>query len=245
MKNPRALRWFADLVRPRNYVSMLITAITLVLIGPLIDNTPWGRVTMFVLVALSLLSATVAISDRKHEKIIGGTLGGLTLGFVAITSCLHNGFFASDSFWVIGDCVAFFFFVAVAGIMMRDIFAGDVTGNRICGAICVYLLMGLAFAMLQMAIFNLDNTALKFDHSLSQQIKYDAVIGRPPIFSMLLYFSFCTLTTVGYGDISPVSALSRTLAWLEALAGQLYLTVLVARLVGQHIASSASRSPID
>jgi hypothetical protein len=54
----------------------------------------------------------------------------------------------------------------------------------------------------------------------------------------VLYFSFVTLTTLGYGDVVPTSPVTRTLASLEAITGQLYLTVLVARLVGLHIAES-------
>ena len=54
----------------------------------------------------------------------------------------------------------------------------------------------------------------------------------------MVYFSFVTLTTLGYGDIAPLSQTARTLAWAEALLGQLYLTILVARLVGMHISYS-------
>jgi voltage-gated potassium channel Kch len=50
-----------------------------------------------------------------------------------------------------------------------------------------------------------------------------------------MYFSFVTLTTLGYGDITPINAFARTLAYLEAAAGQIYLTVLIASLVGMHI----------
>jgi len=56
--------------------------------------------------------------------------------------------------------------------------------------------------------------------------------------STVLYFSFTTLTTLGYGDIVPTSPISRMLTSVEAIAGQLYLAVLVARLVGMHIVSS-------
>ncbi len=57
----------------------------------------------------------------------------------------------------------------------------------------------------------------------------------------MLYFSFSTLTTLGYGDIVPVSPLARMLTSVEAITGQLYLTVLVARLVGLHITESLSQ----
>jgi hypothetical protein len=56
----------------------------------------------------------------------------------------------------------------------------------------------------------------------------------------MLYFSFVTLTTLGYGDIVPVGNMARTFCWLEAVVGQMYIAVLVARLVGLHIANSSS-----
>ena len=60
--------------------------------------------------------------------------------------------------------------------------------------------------------------------------------------SKLIYFSMCTLTTLGFGDITPVTRFTRTLAWLEAVVGQLYLAILVARLVGLQIAAVALRN---
>jgi hypothetical protein len=56
------------------------------------------------------------------------------------------------------------------------------------------------------------------------------------------YYSFITLTTVGYGDVTPVSAPARTCAWLEALSGQFYLAVLVAGLVGELLSKKADAS---
>ena len=60
---------------------------------------------------------------------------------------------------------------------------------------------------------------------------------------MLLYFSYSTLTTLGYGDILPLSAPARTFSYLEAIVGQIYLTVLIARLVGMHITQSSAEGP--
>jgi len=56
---------------------------------------------------------------------------------------------------------------------------------------------------------------------------------------MLLYYSFVTMTTLGYGDITPASGIARMLASLQAFAGQLYIAVLVARLVGLQIAAQS------
>ena len=61
----------------------------------------------------------------------------------------------------------------------------------------------------------------------------------------LLYFSFTTLTTVGFGDITPVSAFARMFSVTEAIAGQVILVVLVARLVGMHVAQSTGALPAE
>ena len=62
---------------------------------------------------------------------------------------------------------------------------------------------------------------------------------------LFIYYSFITLTTVGYGDVTPVSATARTCSWLEALTGQFYLAVLVAGLVGTLLSMRAESSEAD
>jgi hypothetical protein len=104
--------------------------------------------------------------------------------------------------------------------VMRD---GHINANRIVGAIGTYLLIGVVFGL----AFKL--LALHVDGAY-------AIGGVPATFAdiepRLSYFSFITLTSTGYGDITPLHPYARSLAVLEALAGNLYLTVLVARLVG-------------
>ncbi len=59
--------------------------------------------------------------------------------------------------------------------------------------------------------------------------------------SLFIYYSFVTITTLGYGDITPITATANSFSFLEAVTGQIYLVVLVARLVGMHIAQSMDR----
>ncbi len=104
--------------------------------------------------------------------------------------------------------------------VMRD---GRININRIMGAIGTYLLIGVVFAqMYRLLAYHLDGGF--------------AIGGAPADFnairSLLSYFSFITLTSTGYGDITPLHPYARSLATLEALSGNLFLTVLVARLVG-------------
>jgi hypothetical protein len=109
------------------------------------------------------------------------------------------------------------------GITMRHVLArGPITLNQLVGAMCAYLLLGILWAAAYFAL----HTAMPDAFALPADLAFDQFI----------YFSFVTLTTLGYGDITPVLPLARALAYLEAVIGQLYVAVLVAALVGRHVA---------
>lgn len=101
--------------------------------------------------------------------------------------------------------------------------------NRVVGALCIFLLFGVMWAVLFTLVEYFDPNAFH----------YAGPQAADPV-EQFLYYSFVTLTTLGYGDIVPIHPVARTLAYLEAVTGQLYLAVLVAGLVGRHIAGMAS-----
>jgi len=109
-------------------------------------------------------------------------------------------------------------------VLLTQIFRpGRVTHVRIQGAIAVYLLFGIGWAH----AYHI--AAIRHPGSFS------VPAGEAPTMVAWIYFSFVTLTTVGYGDITPVLPIARTLAMGEALAGQLYLAVMIARLVAMEV----------
>jgi hypothetical protein len=115
-------------------------------------------------------------------------------------------------------------------VLMLEVFrSGPVTHMRIEGAIAVYLLLGTGWAH----AYHL--AAILKPHS------FVGFGGEPPALSAWMYYSFVTLTTLGYGDVVPIRPVARSLAVGEALTGQLYLTVLLARLVALQISSSGNR----
>jgi hypothetical protein len=101
----------------------------------------------------------------------------------------------------------------------------EVDQETIYGAIVVYILIGLMWVFLYNLTEFLHPQSFSFSHALGNESR-----------KALYYFSFVTLTTLGYGDITPVSDPAKSLAMLEAITGQVYLAVLVARLVGLNIA---------
>lgn len=136
---------------------------------------------------------------------------------------------------IVGDVLlAAFLAYAAATILNRVLQAGHVDAEVIYGAVCVYFLLavfwGVLFVLLEILApgsFNLP------DHlSLAGGTRFDS--------SPMMYYSFVTITTLGYGDVTPVTELARLLALLEAVLGQLYLVILIARLVGLYTAHSFS-----
>lgn len=103
--------------------------------------------------------------------------------------------------------------------LMKNMFGTNrVSFDIIVGGVCIYFLIGILWALLYIITIGFNEAA---------------IYSSEPLF--LFYFSFTTLTTLGYGDIIPVSEFAKTLTNIEAIAGQMYLAVFVARLVGLHI----------
>ncbi|MFD2167482.1 potassium channel family protein [Thalassotalea euphylliae] len=123
-----------------------------------------------------------------------------------------------------------FFILTALRVAKQVLFSGEVTGNNILGAICLYILMGLIWALGYTLV------AMMFTNSFNGVGETHNWFDLLPTF---VYFSFVTLTTLGFGDISPVIAIARMLVYLEAVVGQFYLTILVASLVGAHMSNRA------
>ncbi len=110
------------------------------------------------------------------------------------------------------------------------------TGDIVNGAICVYMLGALAWAFLFSLLEVLQPGSFNLPELSAERLgPATADVRRLSIF---MYYSLVTLTTLGYGDITPVTPLARNLAAFETVMGQLYIAILVARLVGLHIAHS-------
>ena len=139
---------------------------------------------------------------------------------------------------VSADVVSLALLLHVTFVILRSVLAkGRVDANRIWGSVCVYILIGLIWAYVFGLLAAVFENCLVPSHGFggSQSPPSDAVMHS---LSTRLYFSFVTLTTVGYGDIAPGNVVMRLLATVEGVVGQLYLTILVARLVGLHITHS-------
>ena len=112
----------------------------------------------------------------------------------------------------------------------------QVTGETIAQSISIYLLLGFAWGLFYIVLFQLQPNAFNFGGSPNP------VSGGPSgiesVFRVLIYFSLTTLSTIGFGDITPLTLQARYFAVAEGITGQFYLAILVARLVGLHMSQS-------
>ena len=209
------------------HLILLICILLLFIITPLVVTFHHGVVIINIVAVAVLLAGSYALSAHKYPF---GVAIILSIVSVILTWRLSV---APGHVVVIMAYVAILLLNGVFGvtILAHVLRAGRIDGDKIYAAICVYFLMGYAWA---------------FAYALLVEMQPDAFTTSGPFAAgdyisrviQLRYFSFVTLTTMGYGDIVPRSAGARTMACLEAVMGQLYLVALIGRLIGLHIAGS-------
>lgn len=180
-------------------------------------------------VLIVILTGILAVSRDRRMRWITFTLAGCTLA-AAWWSALAE----AKSLFVLNDVIFALFFAYVAGLIIYDIGRTDgVTIDTIVGAVCAYLMIGVVFGFL----YSLAELAIPGSFYAASGNGDNFAPLRHRDFPNLIYYSFVTLSSVGYGDIVPVSRLARLLSWTESVFGQFYMAILVARLVALQLTS--------
>ena len=203
-----------------NFLRLLIVLLVLFLSQPLVAGTgaiASSLLNLVFVVVLAVAAASVSARLWVRAVVIG-------VGAVAFVSSWVAVFWvqARIEILVYGSYLAFFTLVC-ANVLGHVFDRTAVDANKLYAVCCVYLLAGIAWAFL----YAITEALVPGSFDLSKFA--DVPTGR---MQHLIYFSLVTLTTLGYGDIAPVSGFAQTSAALEAIFGQAYLAVLVARLVG-------------
>ena len=170
--------------------------------------------------AFSVVLVLGVMSSTTHDLARAGMVA---LAVVAFASRWSHYFFAARTVHIVATISAALFFGVLAGLIIRRAFrSGEITIYRIYGAIAAYVLLGIMWGELYILCYLLNPAAFYFAPA--------TLYGNPPV-SELVYFSFVSLTTMGFGDIVPVHPMARSLTSLEGLVGQIYPAVLLARLI--------------
>ena len=199
---------------------LMVALLALLLLHPYFPSGLVGQTLLLVLNSATLIAGVYAVSDTKRHMIIAVAIGVPWFVLAWANLILGGGTLALPTVIVM---IVFYAF-ALVRVLAYVLRASPVTRDKIHGAISVYLLMGVSWASCYSLIHVLQPGAFLVDQAHNP----DGVFQ----FADFVYFSFVTLTTLGYGEITPVSAQARSLAMMEAVSGVLYIAILVARLVG-------------
>lgn len=215
-------------MRRGRFFVLLVSLLILLIGSAFLESRPFSGVVFCGLTTGVLLVAVVSVC-RRHKNL------GTGLAIVIPVVVLNWIGYATESFPVLLAhnvlIIAFFAFAAyhISSAVLED---RQVSLDTIRGAVCVYLLAGLAWTYVYGTMLLVDAGSFRF--ATTTAVKHASPFGSSS-FVETAYFSFVTMTTMGYGDITPASAPARTAAYLQAVFGQFYLAVLVARLVALHI----------
>lgn len=218
--------------RHNNFIWLLAALVGLLFAGSLFAQLELRAAEIMVNVSL-MLTVIIAVW-AMHEGGGGWWDVRNLLPACTVLLMITDSTIESDVLAVAQMLFIFSFFAATIHMAWRQVmFTGEISLNTIYGAVCIYILIGLLFG---------------FAYLIVEYFSPGSMNGLAPgpwqgNLDNLIYYSMITLTTVGYGDISPVAPLTRFLAYMEAGIGIFYTTILVASLIGMRLSAQKPENP--
>ena len=224
--------------RERPYRNIFVALIAVILVDALAPNA-FARGRLADLMVAAVLLAALFETVRSRHNPIWAMVLGVPAVVVRLVAAFRPDTTAQNT-TVLSLTAVFFGFLIWN--LLHDLNSGDrSTSEKIFGALCAYVFIGLLFALIFAHLEYRDPGSFY----ISNDLLAERAANESSQLNLFTYFSFVTMTTLGYGDVTPISEHARTLAWLEALIGQLYLAVMVAGFVALHISESMRKNRGD
>jgi hypothetical protein len=222
--------WIVRTLGQQRY--LLLSLLALLILFPIVAREGPDRFLWYTLMTLIVITGPISLASSRLAMLTGIFFALMVYipGWITVL-----GDEAPIAFWITSISASLFF--GHLGILIFGQHLGfrnhEVSSDTILAAVNAYLCMGLTFAFAYFSV----NLALpdSFSGTFMDSPLRDQVEG-------FIYFSFVTMTTLGYGDISPVTPTAAVLAYMQAVAGQLYMAVTIARVVGMYVAHRAGQN---
>jgi voltage-gated potassium channel len=206
----------------RYSLMLLISLIVFLLLSAFVkEHRVLGEGVLLVSMYVALIASTLELSQKRSWLLPGAILAGISMSIMLI----HVFYPVREVMIANWFCLAAFLGFVSAALFSYLGLGGSVTSGRLYGLVSLYILLGVFYY----AIFNMIETVRP--HSFQET---GSMASHDVSRHSLLYLSLITLTTLGYGDIVPVTPLARMFAALEAMTGVLYIAITVARLVSAY-----------
>jgi hypothetical protein len=203
------------------FVLLFFSTILTLILPVFFGSGPLSEVIFVITLSFLFIQSTVVADVRKSRKILSRIIVISMMGLIWLKPA---GF---DSVYV--DIVKLTFMVAFFSFVVSFLFrfiskSTSVDRNVLITSVNIYLLAGIIGASLSLGFYELYPEAYNFPTYIEQ-----------PVFSHFLYYSFITMSTVGYGDITPRIPETQTLAYILSISGQLYVAIIIAFLIGKKL----------
>lgn len=216
------------LQKNNRFLVLLISLVLFFACFPLVEHSVIASLTLNLFFMLIIFSGILAISDTRKPFIIS-----LNLALLTVIFRWTYYFYPLDLWLILEHCTSILFWTYIAVYLLKFILHQRIiTAELIYAALAVYFIFGLAWASIYQVIEISNPAAFTIPNADPSQKDF--------IFQMW-YFSMVTLTTLGYGDIAPVTMTARVFVVLEAIMGQFYIAVLIANLIGRGIAQEEKK----
>ena len=207
--------WVVRVLGKQRY--LLIAMLALLVLLPVLKAEETSRFWISALLTVIVIAGPLSIATKRVDLVLAAVFG-LTMA----TSSWGRYFF--DGLWLerLGGFATVSFFLLLSILIFRQYLLGNkkVTSETLIAAINAYICIGIMYAF-------------AYDYALmADPNAFSGTFIANHSFEDCVYLSFVTLTTLGYGDITPMSRLAAVLTWTEALAGQLFIALTIARIVG-------------
>ena len=201
---------------------LLLSLASLLVLLPLLTDTGTSRLWLTAILTLIMIAGPLTLATRRFDFYLS-----LILGSVMTATTWIDIIFKLFPVELIGRIATVVFFIMLAGLIFRQylIERNQVTSETLIAAVNAYLCIGITYA---------------FAYSFLMTANPDSFSGtfmEDPEFGAFVYLSFVTMTTLGYGDITPTTEIAGVLAYTQAVVGQLYMALTVARIVGITVAN--------
>jgi hypothetical protein len=223
-------------LQERKHLVLFLLLIVLLVVQPMTSDFLAGEVLYDGLMTLTMITVFVIIFTRNRERLVTLPIvlvafAGTWVAYVLTGELREGALLLSHALFIV------FCTLAIA-VILRDLFKEKVIQfDHVIGAFCGYLLVGVVWGNCYLMMELLSPGSFRIAEEIAWQL--EQVHTRRFLFN---YFSFVSLTTMGYGDISPVHPGACSLVWLEGVFGQFYVAVIVAQLIGLKLAQAVTQT---
>lgn len=208
-----------------NFVYLFFSLLIFLFSAAIMAEFP-GSVGQDIFSLVTILMLVVSIKSLKTEKTWKWTVYALIVSFIILTAL--GKFFDHDFTVYLILAVLLMFFIGSFSMAAKQVLLfGDIDGNKIIGSLSLYILLGLIWSVIYLLLLSMDSTAFSGVEAANWQQS----------FSRVAYYSFVTLTTLGYGDILPTNHVAEFFVYLEAIIGVFYMAIIVSSLISLRLAA--------